>query len=260
MIHNEVQITAGRMKRTIRRSRDMMTKVRNRVTLTEMVGGGRSRLSLGITAGVWLVMAAVSTVFGQSATNQPAVVRVACLGDSLTYQEYPAPLGKLLGAGYQVEDFGVPCATVLKQGDVSYWKRGKIEAAEKFGPQIVTILLGTNDTRPQNWGHKDSFLGDYKALIERVRQFPTKPKIYILIPTPVFGTPTVAGYAFDGAIVREGVTPLIEQAAKESGVEVIDLYSLLAKSPEMSVDGVHLNAAADAIIAKRIYEVLTAAH
>ena len=58
-------------------------------------------------------------------------VRVACVGDSITYgsgipdrehNSYPAQLQKLLGDGYEVRNFGVSGATLLKNGDKPYWK------------------------------------------------------------------------------------------------------------------------------------------
>ena len=49
-------------------------------------------------------------------------VRVACVGDSITYasgteQGYPWQMRKLLGGKYDIENFGVDGATLLKSGD-----------------------------------------------------------------------------------------------------------------------------------------------
>src|SRR4051812_7771397 len=86
-------------------------------------------------------------------------IKVACVGDSITFgagikdrdkNSYPAQLQGLLGSGYEVKNFGVSGATLLKEGDKPYWKEKAFEAAKKFEPNIVIIKLGTNDSKPQN--------------------------------------------------------------------------------------------------------------
>ena len=58
-------------------------------------------------------------------------IRVACVGDSITYgagvpqrhtQGWPGELQQLLGTGYQVANFGHSGATMLKNGGLPYWK------------------------------------------------------------------------------------------------------------------------------------------
>jgi lysophospholipase L1-like esterase len=50
-------------------------------------------------------------------------------------------------------------------------------AATTFAPDIVIILLGTNDTKPQNWRYKSDFSGDLRDLIRHFATLPSKPKI-----------------------------------------------------------------------------------
>ena len=103
------------------------------------------------------------------------VVRVACVGDSITYgagvadrgkNNYPKVLGRLLGPGYETRNFGVSGATLLKKGDRPYWKTSAFKAATEFKPDIVIIKLGTNDSKPQNWKHKAQYAADLAALAE----------------------------------------------------------------------------------------------
>src|SRR3954469_23880998 len=84
-------------------------------------------------------------------------IKIACVGDSITFgyglqevEKYPAVLGKLLGDRYQIGNFGVNGATLLKKGDNPYWKVPAFQAATDFKPNIVVIKLGTNDTKAQN--------------------------------------------------------------------------------------------------------------
>ena len=62
--------------------------------------------------------------------NYSETIRVACIGDSITYGYsiknrtkdcYPAQLGRMLGDEWQVRNFGVSGATLLKKGDLPYW-------------------------------------------------------------------------------------------------------------------------------------------
>ena len=54
------------------------------------------------------------------------VIRVACIGNSITYgsrlknrerDAYPAVLGRMLGDGYWVKNFGIGSRTMLNKGD-----------------------------------------------------------------------------------------------------------------------------------------------
>src|SRR5271168_4090727 len=100
-------------------------------------------------------------------------IRVACVGDSITFGAgvtkgwpYPAQLGRMLGSGYDVRNFGVSGATLLRAGDKPYDKQKAFPAALAFKPDIVILMLGTNDTKPQNWGpHAAEFDADYRWLV-----------------------------------------------------------------------------------------------
>jgi len=96
-----------------------------------------------------------------------APVRVACIGDSITEgvgggvkpaTSWPAQLQGLLGASWQVGNFGVSGRTLLKQGDLPYWNDKAYQNALGFKPDVVIIMLGTNDTKPQNWKHEAEFV------------------------------------------------------------------------------------------------------
>ena len=61
------------------------------------------------------------------AQEQQNVVKVACVGNSITYgsgvdnrerDSYPAVLGQLLGKGYEVRNFGVSARHLLMRGEL----------------------------------------------------------------------------------------------------------------------------------------------
>lgn len=184
-------------------------------------------------------------VFGSVASARAEEkIRVACVGDSITKgagaakgQSYPDQLGKLLGAGYDVRNFGVNGATLLKAGDKPYSRRKEFAAAKGFQPNIVIIKLGTNDAKPQNFKHKAQFAADLKSLIHEFSSLPSAPKIFV-------GKPTVVArdnYGITAATVKE-IWPLVEQVAGEEKVIVIDFAAPLAEKPELLPDGIHPNA------------------
>ena len=87
-------------------------------------------------------------------------IKVACVGNSITegfglenpsVESYPAVLQSLLGNNYEVENFGLSARTLLMKGDLPYMKEQRFKDALEFLPDIVTIKLGTNDSKPYNW-------------------------------------------------------------------------------------------------------------
>ena len=71
----------------------------------------------------------VSTATVAIADEDP--IRVACLGDSITAgarvdaatQSYPARLQELLGDNFEVRNFGIGGATLIKAGRPSIWRK-----------------------------------------------------------------------------------------------------------------------------------------
>ena len=101
----------------------------------------------------------------QPAASQP-MRKLACVGDSITHgsgtkiparESYPAQLAGLLGPGWDVRNFGVSGATLLDKGDRPYTRQRLYKAALDFKADVVVILLGTNDSKPQNWKFKEEF-------------------------------------------------------------------------------------------------------
>jgi len=184
-------------------------------------------------------------------------IRVACVGDSITYgagiknrqnYNYPLMLGKSLGAKFEVRNFGVSGATMLKNGDYSYWERPAFNHATDFNPHVVVIKLGTNDTKPQNWKHSKEYLLDYEAMIDHFASLPAKPKIWLCSPAPVYQT----RWGISEKVVIEGVIPKVRDLAARKGLPIIDMYSVLSNKPEMFPDKIHPNAAGAKVMAEAV--------
>ena len=94
-------------------------------------------------------------------------IKITCIGDSITeggdWQvggvSYCDKLPGILGEGYEVLNAGCSAHTMFKDGlendgsHVSYWDSKQWIDAQNSEPDIVTIMLGTNDSKLINWGN-----------------------------------------------------------------------------------------------------------
>ena len=209
-------------------------------------------------------LAADAPATGKTAAGEASVVRVACVGDSITYgagvkerekNSYPAVLGRLLGERYDVKNFGVSGATLLKKGDKPYDKEKTYQSALDFKPDVAIIKLGTNDSKPQNWdANKGDFQADYKSMIEAFRMANPGVKIVCALPVPVYPP---GNFKIRDEIVKPEIIPAIRQVASETKCQVIDLYAALSDKPKLFPDKVHPNAEGASLIAAAVYQALT---
>ena len=132
------------------------------------------------------------TLFISQLTCGAELIRVACIGDSITAgarvnaktESYPARLQGLLGKTFDVRSFGVGGATLIKTGRPNIWSQ--LESIKQFSPHVAVISLGTNDTvggQRKNWGRIDRFEKDYAELITSLSELPTKPRVIVCTPT-----------------------------------------------------------------------------
>ena len=187
---------------------------------------------------------------------------MACVGNSVTFglkiqnrekNSYPVQLGELLGERWDVRNFGVTGATLLKKGEMPYWNESAFYSAQKFEPHVVIITLGTNDTKPQNWRHAKAFVDNYVELIRSFAELESRPRVWICYPVPAF--PGRSGIR--DSIINPEVLAKIDQIAARTGSPIIDLYEALSDKPELFPDRIHPNAAGAREMAETIYTALT---
>jgi len=199
-------------------------------------------------------------VNGQIDSNQVHennnTLRIACVGDSITEgvglsssETYPSQLLSMLGEGYVVQNFGKQSATVMKNGSLPYWNTIEYINSLNYNPDIVIIMLGTNDARPENWENNSSFVSDYEDLVESYSNLPGKPIVYIAYPTPVYGD--LYGITND-RVVGE-VIPNIRKVAENKGIILIDTYTPLVNKISMFPDELHPDKEGARLIAEQIY-------
>jgi lysophospholipase L1-like esterase len=190
-----------------------------------------------------------------------AQVKVSCIGASTTRgsgasanQSYPDQLGRLLGNGYRVGNFGLSSATMLRKGNPSYWRSSEFQQAQSFAPNVVVVWLGGADSKAQNWeANKGEFLGDYKAMVAHFQQLPTRPRVIAMLSVALRDESGVRK-----AVVEAQVQPLQRQAAAESGIPLVDTAALVAGHPEYFADGVHLTNAGYGAVARAVQALILA--
>ena len=192
-------------------------------------------------------------------------VKVACVGNSITFgtgvasrevNAYPFVLGRLLGEGYEVGNFGKPGATLLVKGHRPYVLQEEYKKALEFAADIVVIHLGVNDTDPRNWpNYGDEFIGDYLALMDTFRMANPKTHFIIARITPLSHRhPRFLAGTRDW---HDEVQHRIEEVARQSGAQLIDFHSLLYPYPGLLPDGIHPNAKGAELMAKTVYSAIT---
>lgn len=197
---------------------------------------------------------------------QGGSLKVACLGNSITYgasipnreqNSYPAQLQAYLGDAYKVKNFGVSGTTLLFKGDHPYIGRQEFADAKAFLPQIVLIKLGTNDTKPQNWKHKEEFLKNYQSLIDSIKTWQSHPRIILLTPVQCFLTEE---NTISPRLISDSVRPMIEELAWKNKLEIINLHNLFDKQWDASLfpDRLHPSSIGAGIMAQKIGNYLQA--
>ena len=200
---------------------------------------------------ICLVLTLCSGNLKQVSAAENGKIRVTCVGDSITEgymasdgnHTYPAQLQKVLGNEYEVVNVGVSGTTVTKSDDRAYTKTGRYQDGLKSNPDIVIIMLGTNDTYingiNQNQG-KNAFRKDYASLIEAYQNCGSNPKI--MLAYPISSVDENNKHDQRDSINEDILIPIIKDLAKEYGLTVLDTHNFTGTwtRNELS-DGLHPN-------------------
>jgi lysophospholipase L1-like esterase len=209
------------------------------------------------------ILLCIQILFVKTTYCQELTTRVSCIGNSITWGHglpdrennyYPAKLDKLLGAGWEVNNYAYWGRTVLRNGDFPYWNIPEFTAAIASNPDIVTIMLGTNDSKTWNWINFGSeFKSDYELLIDTFQKLESKPLVWICYPIPAFENEF--GISNDNII--DSIIPILSQISLEMGLPVIDLYYYFTEMENYYLeDGVHPNLDGSTALASKFYDML----
>jgi len=191
-------------------------------------------------------------------TLKEGVIRVACVGDSITegfgienreHNSYPEQLQMLLGDEYQVLNYGLRARTLQKIGDWPYAEEEFYKLSMEVKPDIVLIMLGTNDAHPNNWS-ASRYEEELEEFVRGYQELKSAPIVYLMTPPPIYRM----GLSQMNAILVDEVLPIIGRVAERRGVQTIDVFSALESHEEFFSDGVHPNANGSKIIAETVYD------
>ena len=187
------------------------------------------------------------------------MIRVACIGDSLTWgfslpdprrQSYPALLQEMLGADYAARNFGCNGASVCCDADLPYVETLAYGESRAWNPDIVLLMLGSNDATPWDWDAA-AFRRDYERIVASYSELPSHPRVILIVPTRMF---RVMGMTFGGLspeMLEEGIRPVIREVAGECGIPCIDLVDLFTDA-RFCYDGVHPNVEGTRLMAEAL--------
>lgn len=163
-------------------------------------------------------------------------VIVLCAGDSLTESSYPKFLKNILiseGTRAKILNFGRSGNTT---GEYLNYLLNNKESLAKKHPDIVCLLLGTNDVRnDHDRTSSEQFYTNMKDIIAIFSQFkdPNGKKTRILLST-IPPIPEEVSFPFSPEsqerVVNE-INPLILKIGKEENLPVVDNTTLFLKEP-----------------------------
>ena len=193
-------------------------------------------------------------------------IRIACVGDSTTYghgitgwpkNNYPTLLQKLLGEGYHVNNYGVSSHAVQDTSDRPYMNLGHYQESLAYDADYVVFMMGSNDSKPENWIDGASFREDLLTLLE---SYGDAEIILCTLPSAFFTeehAENVTSHDIQPGIVDE-IAQITRDVAAEKGYALIDIHALTAQHREwISEDGVHPSNEGAAAIAQEVYNILT---
>ncbi len=221
------------------------------------------RLLCWALATLLLLAMPLNTVFAAEGENDISTskkIKVACVGDSITEgigvadaakDSYPAQLQNILGDTYEVGNFGVSKYAALHTAKWPYWDTDKYKESQTFLPDIVVIMLGTNDIKTENWVEgKANFVKDYTELINVYKNLSSKPDIFVVSPPPLYLD--VNDEVRPPNNLRNEAIDLLKQAAEETDSYWIDVFTEMDNHPELFPDQIHPNEAGAKFLAQTV--------
>ena len=196
-------------------------------------------------------------------------IKVACVGDSITYghgiknwpkNNYPVLLQNLLGEEYHVNSYGVSGRAVQDNSDQPYRALPHYEESVAYEADIIVFMMGSNDTKPENWFGEEAFQTALMDLLDDYTQGEKKPAIYICTTPACFFMEGSEGELTSHDLrpaYADIIAEIVRQTAEELGYPVIDIHELTKQNPQwFAKDGVHPNNDGAAAIAQAVYEAI----
>jgi acetyl esterase/lipase len=207
-----------------------------------------------------------------SSANAADTIKIACVGNSLTQgdwlsnpstQGYVALLQKMLGTSCKVMNYGLSGRTMLSTATASctpYIKESKFAELFTVKPDIITIELGTNESRASVWTSPAAFEADYAKFIDSLSTISITTPGHAARPLimPVLCTPCTDNNTFSisGTTMANQINPSIRKVAAAKGCPLIDMYTPFLPLAKLIPDGVHPDTGGNRVEADVYYENL----
>jgi acyl-CoA thioesterase I len=205
----------------------------------------------------WLLAGALLLL---PAAAHAQAVRVACVGEHSTdsarvenSEEYPARLQALLGAGYEVKEFGIATGalTPSQTGTSVYGSSAEFAESLAFDPDIVLVgpwgrgdVIGTTHVGDAEGNvalydeptalTSEVFESALSDLVDAYVELPSQPLVLVVLPLPF-------PYGADSGHITNLVLPVTESVATAHGLATLDLYTPFLELKSEFDDADHLH-------------------
>ena len=223
----------------------------NQITLVKIM---KNQLCRKITLLLLCLFALLLASCGGKGVSVFGTPKLLCFGDSITHgyklkdpgsESYPAQLQAIVGGEFDVVNLSKTGANVVTEGNLPIRKQEVFQEAMKLRPDVVVLLIGTNDTKDENWKYHSEFTEDYNRLVERFQTMPSLPDLYLCTIPPVFTKE-------DRKQRIEEINIAIRQVAAVHDLKVIDVSSSFVAHPELFADGIHPDQEGAKILAEAV--------
>jgi lysophospholipase L1-like esterase len=185
---------------------------------------------------------------------------LVCVGNSNTRrspkggENFVTLLAEMLGREYDVKNFGVDGATMVRSKR-HYMKFGEENFKQLFviKPDIITVMLGTNDAKPGNWKkYSEFFEADAQAMVDTLLTISPKPRLMLVLPPQAFKNK----YSISNSTICDEQVPILRAIAERRGIEIIDVNTPTNTS-DYFADGIHFSIKGTELLAEIYYKSIT---
>lgn len=213
----------------------------------------------------------------QEFTGEKHIIRVACVGDSITQginsadpqtMTYPAYIQQMLGLDYYVGNYGLSGYSICKIDEYSYFKHETYQNAKDFKPDVVLFALGTNDANPdpyyksKDWtdpanNRVEVFKQSTNELLDSFIEVNPDVQIFMILPASLFkvGNDSWKAEPWTANIVKYS-HPLLKEIAEARNLPIVDLFDWSIEHKEVFTDGLHPKNETYKTFAQYIYDCI----
>lgn len=212
------------------------------------------RILCGLLAALFLAGAAWAL------QPEPLSLKVACVGDSLTYgtgaanrftDSWPSVLAAAEGPlDLTTLNFGSYGRTVTPNRFLAYTNTRTYRQSLEADADVYLVMLGSNDLLLRGW--ERSLPQAYRTLLQSYINLPQKPEVIVILPPDLY----YKNFLRYTNVKIDDLRQMERRIAEELGLDVIDLSEVSGDMEDYCIDGGHYNSEGYAIFGSYIYEQL----